>query len=171
MNHIKGHCACGNKTISYSENHAAARISWCCQDKPCFMVEYFDQFGNKARNVTCDGRMLSLNETCNSKCNFIPQKNINNEPARSYAKACGETSTICIEEDRLCKGEILCENGKDAKWCKDSQRIQEDCGKKFRKFILCFNSNGTRLDIFLLILKTSLYIFQTVKDQIGVFLL
>ena len=84
--------------------------------------------------------MINLTETCHSQCNFHASKSLHNETPgvkgeisyieseRSFAKACGENSTTCIPEKSLCKGKVMCDNWNDLKWCKDSQRLEEDCG-------------------------------------------
>ena len=39
--------------------------------------------------------------------------------------ACGDDQ--CIEESELCKGQVICDNYQDLKWCKDFLRSTEDC--------------------------------------------
>ena len=123
-------CTCGN----YSYMADEAQTYWCCNDGPCVPKVHPDY--PRYNNVTCQGRKQLLTETCHSKCNYIPKKRSCNDDGRSYAKACGENSTTCVQdmapryfsEPLLCQGDVLCKNSNDLKWCKDSQRSKEDCG-------------------------------------------
>ena len=114
-----------------------AQTYWCCNDGPCVPKVHPDY--PRYKNVTCQGRKQFLNETCHSKCNYIPKKTDCDDVIASYAKACGENSTTCVQEwgfhnggriayPRLCQGDVLCENSNDLKWCRDSQRSNEGCG-------------------------------------------
>ena len=91
-------------------------------------------------DATCHGgTVISLTEMCDGHCHFNARKSIKRqniqqvdtselESIRSYAKACGESSTRCVPEMDLCNGKVMCDNRNDLKWCKDSQRKREDCG-------------------------------------------
>ena len=97
-------------------------------------------YGNRARDVTCEGRKVSLKETCHSKCNFIPKKTLSRDSDRSFVNACEIAQSTCVEEKTLCQGEIICENDKDLKWCKDPQRSEEDCDTTCKDSSWCFSS-------------------------------
>ena len=130
-----GKCQCGNQTID-----DPYKMTWCCSNMPCHFTDpsSFDE-------ATCHGTVISLTEMCDGHCNFNARKSMKRqnihqrdtseqldtsylESIRSYAKACGESSTRCVPERDLCNGKVMCDNRNDLKWCKDSQRKTEDCG-------------------------------------------
>ena len=128
-------CTCGFDSI----DDPTYEDKWCCTDGPC----HFSDGSTFKSGGTCDNwsEVISLTEMCHSQCNYHASKSLDNVETpgvkgqispiiskRSFAKACGENSTTCIPERSLCNGKVMCDNWNDLKWCKDSQRLEEDCG-------------------------------------------
>ena len=102
---------------------------WCCPEGQCTLyqkdIDDGDGYHTQVRNVSCPGNIISLNQTCHSECHLNLKKNTTASSDRSYAKACGDDQ--CIQESKLCNGQVRCKNSEDLKWCKDSLRSEDDC--------------------------------------------
>ena len=126
-------CKCGNQTFGVRDG------KWCCNDNSCMRGEerkhkecpfpsipdYCDSQIVKD-GICLDGNTLPLTATCRKVCNYHPQDDDRGLDTQRSHIPC-EDSKQCVQESKVCRGEAICLDKSDLKWCKQPKRAEEKC--------------------------------------------